>query len=135
MDVIDATCPLVHEIHHEVKKLHIEIDSWHNKEGGQEVLSFRIIGVGSFFPPISPEAYEEIDDWDESFRSKGYDCSYEEIWEELRTKVREWFEGGRSDWMEVEMEYEEMADEDMNDGTEQKTDDKDKVISEQSIEN
>ena len=89
---------------YEVKKLHIEIDSWHNKEGGQEVLSFRIIGAGSFFPPISPEAYEEIDDWDESFRSKGYDCSYEEIWEELRTKVREWFEGGRSDWMEAELE-------------------------------
>ena len=92
---------------YEVKKLHIEIGSWSYKEGYQEVVSFRIIEAGSFFPPISPEAYEEIDDWDESFRSKGYDCSYEEIWEELRTKVREWFEGGRSDWMEVEMEYQE----------------------------
>ena len=89
---------------YEVKELHIEIGSWHYEEGYQEVVSFRVIGAGTFFPSISPEEYEEIDDWDESFRSKGYDCSYEEIWEELRTKVREWFEGGRSDWMEAELE-------------------------------
>ncbi len=99
---------------YEVKKLHIEIDSWHNKEGGQEVLSFRIIGTGSFFPQISPKRNERderiedyVDDWDEWFRSKGYDCSYEEMWNELQTKTAEWFEGGRSDWMEVEMEYQE----------------------------
>ena len=90
---------------YEVNGLHIEIGEWGNNEGYQEVASFRVIEAGSFFPPISPEAYEEIDDWDESFRSKGYDCSYDEIWEELRTKVREWYEN--SDWMEVEMEYQE----------------------------
>ncbi len=92
---------------YEVKELHIWIDGWHwdKTTGYQEAASFRVIEAGSFFPPISPEAYEEIDDWDESFRSKGYDCSYEEIWEELRTKVREWYEN--SDWMEVEMEYQE----------------------------
>ena len=49
------------------------------------------------------------DDWDEWFRSKGYDCSYEEMWNELQTKTAEWFEGGRSDWMEAELEVLEDA--------------------------
>jgi tetratricopeptide (TPR) repeat protein len=89
---------------YEVKELHIDIGSWHYKEGYQEVLSFNVIGAGSFFPSISPGVYEEIDDWDEWFRSKGYDCPYMEMWNELETKVREWFEDGRSDWMEVELE-------------------------------
>jgi hypothetical protein len=96
---------------YEVRELHIEIDSWHNKEGSQEVLSFRIIGAGSFFPSISPKRNERderiedyIDDWDEWFRSKGYDCSFEEVWNELQIKTGEWFEGGRSDWMEAELE-------------------------------
>ncbi len=89
---------------YEVKELHIEIGSWHYKEGYQEVVSFDVIAAGSFFPSISPGEYEEIDDWDKWFRSKGYDCPYMEMWNELETKVREWFEDGRSDWMEAELE-------------------------------
>ena len=95
---------------YEVKELHIEIDSWHNKEGSQEVLSFRIIGAGSFFPSIEPKRDEngfiaDFDGWDEWFSKQDYDCSAEEMWNELRTKGKEWYEN--SDWMEVEMEYQE----------------------------
>ena len=92
---------------YEVKELHIEIDSWHNKEGSQEVLSFRIIGAGSFFPSIEPKRDEngfiaDFDGWDEWFSKQDYDCSAEEMWNELRTKGKEWYEN--SDWMESELE-------------------------------
>ena len=94
---------------YEVKELHIEIDSWHNKEGSQEVLSFRIIGAGSFFPSIEPKRdrngfIADFDGWDEWFSKQDYDCSAEVMFQELETKTREWFEGGRSDWMEAELE-------------------------------
>jgi hypothetical protein len=94
---------------YEVKELHIEIGGWQpsrfqrecSTAGSQEVVSFDVIGAGSFFPSISPEEYDiDVDEW---FSSKDYDCSYDEIWNELEAKVREWYEN--SDWMESELEY------------------------------
>jgi hypothetical protein len=89
---------------YEVNGLHIEIGEWVNNEGYQEVASFAVISAGSFFPSIDARSDEidEIDDWDEWFRSKGYDCSEQEITDELKAKVKEWYEN--SDWMETEMD-------------------------------
>ena len=97
---------------YEVKELHIEIDSWHNKEGSQEVLSFRIIGAGSFFPSIEPKRDEngfiaDFDGWDEWFSKQDYDCSAEVMLKELGIKVRGWNEN--SDWMEAKLEWLEEA--------------------------
>ena len=88
---------------YEVKRLQIEIREWVNNEGYQEVASFAVISAGSFFPSIDASGQlDETDDWDEWFRTKGYDCSEEEIIEELRAKIKEWYEN--SDWMEAEMD-------------------------------
>ena len=93
---------------YEVRELHIEIDSWHNKEDSQEVLSFRIIGAGSFFPSIEPKRDEngfiaDFDGWDEWFSKQDYDCSAIDMVSELGIKVRGWNEN--SDWMEAELEW------------------------------
>ena len=88
---------------YEVKELSIDIGGWVRNGAYQDVASFDLIRAGSFFPSIEPENEDErwaIDDWDEWYRSKGYDCGDKEMWDELRTKVREWI-GGRSDWMEA----------------------------------
>ena len=88
---------------YEVKELDIQIGGWINNVGYQDVASFDVIIVGTFFPSVEPENEDErwaIDDWDKWYRSKGYDCGDKEMWDELRTKVREWI-GGRSDWMEA----------------------------------
>ena len=92
---------------YEVKELHIEIGSWHYKEGYQEVVSFDVIGAGSFFPSIEPKKdrngfIADFDGWDEWFSKQDYDCSAEELWNELRAKGKEWYEN--SDWMESELE-------------------------------
>ena len=103
-----------HKKDYEVKELHIEIGEWRNDRttDSQEVVSFDVITAGSFFPSIEPKRDRNgfiagFDGWDEWFSKQDYDCSAEVMFQELKTKTREWFEGGRSDWMEVEMEYEE----------------------------
>ena len=88
---------------YEVKELSIDIGGWVRNGAYQDVASFDLIRAGSFFPSIERED-EFVGDWDKWYRSK-YDCGDEEMWDELRTKVREWYEN--SDWMEVEMEYQE----------------------------
>ena len=92
---------------YEVKELHIEIGLWQYEEGYQEVVSFRVVSVGSFFPSIEPKRDRSgfivgFDGWDEWFSKQDYDCSAEEMWNELRTKGKEWYEN--SDWMESELE-------------------------------
>ena len=94
---------------YEVKELHIEIGEWRHDRtaGSQEVVSFDVIGAGSFFPSIEPKRDEngfiaDFDGWDEWFSKQDYDCSAEEMWNELRTKGKEWYEN--SDWMESELE-------------------------------
>ena len=94
---------------YEVKELHIEIGLWQYEEGYQEVVSFRVVSAGSFFPSIEPKRDRSgfivgFDGWDEWFSKQDYDCSAEVMFQELKTKTREWFEGGRSDWMEAELE-------------------------------
>ena len=96
---------------YEVKELHIEIGEWRHDRtaGSQKVVSFDVIGAGSFFPSIEPKRDEngfiaDFDGWDEWFSKQDYDCSAEVLFQELETKTREWFEGGRSDWMEAELE-------------------------------
>ena len=98
-----------HKKDYEVKELHIEIGLWQYEEGYQEVVSFRVVSVGSFFPSIEPKRDRSgfivgFDGWDEWFSKQDYDCSAEVMFQELKTKTREWFEGGRSDWMEAEFE-------------------------------
>ena len=93
---------------YEVKELSIDIGGWVRNGAYQDVASFDLIRAGSFFPSIERED-EFVGDWDKWYRSK-YDCGEEEMWDELRTKVREWFEDGRSDWMEAELEGLEEAD-------------------------
>ena len=98
-----------HKKDYEVKELHIEIGLWQYEEGYQEVVSFRVVSVGSFFPSIEPKRDRSgfivgFDGWDEWFSKQDYDCSAEVMFQELETKTREWFEGGRSDWMEAELE-------------------------------
>ena len=87
---------------YEVKELSIDIGGWVRNGAYQDVASFDLIRAGSFFPSIEPED-GVCEDWDKWYRSK-YDCGEEEMWDELRTKVREWFEDGRSDWMEAEID-------------------------------
>ena len=87
---------------YEVKELDIDIGGWVRNGAYQDVASFDLIRAGSFFPSIEPED-GVCEDWDKWYRSK-YDCGDEEMWDELRTKVREWFEDGRSDWMEAEID-------------------------------
>ena len=96
-----------HKKNYEVKELHIEIGLWQYEEGYQEVVSFRVISAGSFFPSIEPKRDRSgfivgFDGWDEWFSKQDYDCSAEEMWDELRTKGKEWYEN--SDWMESELE-------------------------------
>ena len=86
---------------YEVKELSIDIGGWVRNGAYQDVASFDLIRAGSFFPSIERED-EFVGDWDKWYRSK-YDCGDEEMWVELRTKVREWI-GGRSDWMEAEID-------------------------------
>ena len=95
---------------YEVKELHIEIGEWRHDRtaGSQEVVSFDVIGAGSFFPSIEPKRDRNgfiagFDGWDEWFSKQDYDCSAEVMFQELETKTREWL-GGRSDWMEAELE-------------------------------
>ena len=94
---------------YEVKELHIEIGEWrHNRTtDSQEVVSFDVITAGSFFPSIEPKRDGNgfivgFDGWDEWFSKQDYDCSAEELWNELRAKGKEWYEN--SDWMESELE-------------------------------
>ena len=100
-----------HKKDYEVKELHIEIGEWRHDRtvGSQEVVSFDVISAGSFFPSIEPKRDGNgfivgFDGWDEWFSKQDYDCSAEVMFQELKTKTREWFEGGRSDWMEAELE-------------------------------
>ena len=86
---------------YEVKELSIDIGGWVRNGAYQDVASFDLIRAGTFFPSVERED-EFVGDWDKWYRSK-YDCGDEEMWDELRTKVREWI-GGRSDWMEAELE-------------------------------
>ena len=45
---------------YEVKELHIEIGLWRYEEGYQEVVSFRVVSAGSFFPSIEPKEIEVV---------------------------------------------------------------------------
>ena len=96
---------------YEVKELHIEIAEWHNKEGSQEVVSFRVIRAESNFPSIEGEADEE-GEWEEKL-SESFDCSFGELCMELATLAKEhgddyieWSfesddEGGSRVWLDI----------------------------------
>ena len=72
---------------YEVDTLHIEIGSWKwNDTWGMQVIYFKIVRAEATLPSIELHEGEEQKIWDFS-SSRGFDCSYDQLWAELKTMV------------------------------------------------
>ena len=72
---------------YEVDTLHIEIGSWKwNDTWGMQVIYFKIVRAEATLPSIELHEAEEQKNWDFS-SSRGFDCSYDQLWAELKTMV------------------------------------------------